>query len=387
MKHQQMKVLLFGEFNRAHWNIKRGLETLGHEATLVSTRDGFKKVDVDIEIKDYYRPYLLKKIRSIINRLFGLDLSARSIKNQLLSKQAELSNYDIVQFINEAPFDFARKEQLLIFNWLTEWNSQIFLLSCGLDYPSVSYAFDKKFRYSILTPYFDNKGSKKDFSPALSYLTPEHLELYKVIFNKIEGVISNDLDYHIPLLEHPKYLGMIPHAIDLSALHFKTPIVNDKIIIFHGINTYNYFKKGNDIFEEALKIVSKKYANRIEIITAKNLPYKDYIKSFDKAHILLDQVYAYDQGFNALEAMAKGKVVFTGAEQEWLDYYNIEEDTVAINALPDAEKIAQKLEWLILNDDKIAEIALNGRRFVETHHDHKICAQNYVSLWQSKTTN
>ena len=32
------------------------------------------------------------------------------------------------------------------------------------------------------------------------------------------------------------------------------------------------------------------------------------------------------EGFNALEAMAKGKVVFTGAEKEWLDYHNLKED-------------------------------------------------------------
>jgi glycosyltransferase involved in cell wall biosynthesis len=135
-----------------------------------------------------------------------------------------------------------------------------------------------------------------------------------------------------------------------------------------------------------LKIVSKEYASRIEIIIAKNLPYKDYIKSFDKAHILLDQVYAYDQGFNALEAMAKGKVVFTGAEQEWLNYYNIEEDTIAINALPDAEKIAKKLEWLITNPKKINDIAINARQFVERHHNHIECAKNYILLWQSKSS-
>ena len=29
---------------------------------------------------------------------------------------------------------------------------------------------------------------------------------------------------------------------------------------------------------------------------------------------------------NALEAMAKGKVVFTGAEQEWLNHYDLKED-------------------------------------------------------------
>ena len=142
-------------------------------------------------------------------------------------------------------------------------------------------------------------------------------------------------------------------------------------------------KKGNDLFDASLDIISKKYADKVEIIIAKNLPYKEYIKSFDSAHILLDQVYAFDQGFNALEAMAKGKVVFTGAEKEWLEYYNLREDTVAINALPDATSIANKLEWLILNPQKITEISEGGRQFVETYHNHINCAKDYIALWQS----
>ena len=378
-----MKVLLFGEFNRAQWNIKNGLNSLGHHAILVSTRDGFKKVDVDIELKDPFQNYFLKKIRNLVKRISGKDITAQSILRQIKSKKEQLSGYDIVQIINEAPFDFDRKNQQQIFDWLKDWNKNVFLLSAGLDYPSVSYAFDKKFTYSILTPYFENRGSKKDFSPALSYLTPEHIQLHQYIFKNIKGVIANDLDYHIPLMGHPMYLGMIPHAIDLSALEYKPPVIDHTIIIFHGINTFNYYKKGNDIFEKALDIISKKYPDHIEIITAKNLPYKDYIKSFDRAHILLDQVYAYDQGYNALEAMAKGKVVFTGAEKEWLDYYNLDEDTIAINALPDAQSIAKKLEWLILNPKKIMDISKNARAFVEAHHNQLNCAEQYLKIWQN----
>ena len=378
-----MRILLFGEYNRAQWNIRNGLIALGHEAIVVSNRDGFKKVDVDIELKDPYQGFFLKKIRSLITRLFNLDISAISIKRQIKARKHELSNYDIVQFINEAPFDFKRNHQKEIFDWLKHWNKNVFLLSAGLDYPSISYAYAKKFRYSILTPYFENKGTQKDFSAALSYITPEHIELNKHIFNNINGVISNDLDYHIPLDGYKKYLGMIPHAINLSELAYKKPVIKDKIIIFHGINTFNYYKKGNDLFDASLDIISKKYADKIEIIIAKNLPYKEYIKSFDSAHILLDQVYAFDQGFNALEAMAKGKVVFTGAEKEWLEYYNLREDTVAINALPDATSIANKLEWLILNPQKITEISEGGRQFVETYHNHINCAKDYIALWQS----
>lgn len=378
-----MKVLLFGEYNRAQWNIKKGLEKLGHEAIVVSMRDGFKKVDVDIEIKDSYTSYALKKFRILLIKVLGFDISAHSIKKQIKSKKKQLSGFDIVQIINEAPFDFKRHHQKEIFDWLKDWNDEVFLLSCGLDYPSVKYAYDKQFRYSILTPYFENKGIKKDFSPALSYITEEHINLHKHIFKHIKGVISNDLDYHLPLIGHKKYLGMIPHAINTSKLKYSKPKINGKIVIFHGINTYNYYKKGNDIFDKALNLIRAKFRDRVEIIVTRNLPYKNYIESFDRAHILLDQVYAYDQGFNALEAMAKGKVVFTGAEKEWEDYFDVEKDTIAINALPDEQSIASKLEWLINNPDEIEKISENARIFVDQHHNYIDCAKQYLKIWSN----
>jgi glycosyltransferase involved in cell wall biosynthesis len=104
---------------------------------------------------------------------------------------------------------------------------------------------------------------------------------------------------------------------------------------------------------------------------------------YDNCHIFLDQVYAYDQGYNALEAMANGKVVFTGAEQEWLEYYNLKEDTVAINALPDSNKIVEKLEWLIFNPKKIIEISKNARVFIEKEHHYKMIARQYLDTWKT----
>ena len=145
----------------------------------------------------------------------------------------------------------------------------------------------------------------------------------------------------------------------------------------------NYIKKGNRYFEEALHIIQKKYTDKVEIISTENLPYDDYIKAFDSCHILLDQVYAYDQGYNALEAMAKGKVVFTGAEQEWLDYYKLDKDSVAINALPNTNDIVLKLEWLINNPDEIIKISKNARVFIENEHHYITIANKYMKHWQS----
>jgi hypothetical protein len=53
----------------------------------------------------------------------------------------------------------------------------------------------------------------------------------------------------------------------------------------------------------------------VEIITTKVFPIKTTL-IYNKSHIVLDQVFSYDQGYNALEAMAKA-VVFTGAETEF----------------------------------------------------------------------
>jgi len=70
-----------------------------------------------------------------------------------------------------------------------------------------------------------------------------------------------------------------------------------------------------------------------------------------------------------------------GAEQEWLDYYNIGKDTIVINALPDADAIAKKLEWLILNPEKIKTISINARAFVEREHHYVKSAKLYLEKW------
>src|SRR5690606_17150010 len=93
------------------------------------------------------------------------------------------------------------------------------------------------------------------------------------------------------------------------------------------------------------------------------------------------QVYSFDQGYNALEAMAKGKVVFTGAEKEFLEFYNLKKDEVCINALPDVDDLVKKLEDLILNPEKIESISRAARAFIEREHDYKKIAQKYLDSW------
>ena len=149
-----------------------------------------------------------------------------------------------------------------------------------------------------------------------------------------------------------------------------------------GINRGSYIKKGISFFEKALTIIKEKYNSKVEILITENVPYSQYISFYNKAHILLDQVYAYDQGYNALEAMAKGKVVFTGAENEFTKHYNLTE-RVAINALPNVDSLVDELSFLIENPDEIIAIGKRARAFIEKEHHYTKIAEKYLQVWKN----
>lgn len=377
-----MKILLVGEYSRLHNSLKEGLIALNHEVTILGSGDGFKKFPVDIALDHNLKNGFRKKLRVLIYRLFKKDIATFFLRKRFYKLRKELVGYDVVQLINESPFKTTPTLEIEFIRFLKQHNKKLFVLSCGTDHISVSFAKAKKFRYSILTPLFEGKVSEEDMAPALKYIHYPYEKLHDHVMELCDGIIASDLDYHIPLVGHAKYLGMIPNPINTDLLRFDRLTVDGKIVIFHGINCANYYKKGNDLFEAALEIINKKYSEKIELITVRSLPYDEYIKQYNKAHIVLDQVYSYDQGYNALEAMAKGKIVFTGAEKEFKAYYNLTE-AVAINILPKVNDIVEKLEFLIQDPNRLITISNQARAFIEKEHHYITIAQQYVTTWEA----
>lgn len=188
------------------------------------------------------------------------------------------------------------------------------------------------------------------------------------------------MDYKIPLDAMKLENTFIPNPIVPVERTAEQPL-SGKINIFLGINRLSKIKKGILFFEAALNEIRERHPEKVEIQIVENLPYTEYVRTYEKAHIFLDMVYAYDQGYNALEAMAKGKVVFTGAENQFLEQYNLTEDEVCINALPDVDYLVEKLLWLIENPSEITEIGKNAKIFVEREHDYVSVAKRYVEVW------
>lgn len=378
-----MKILLVGEFSRLHNSLKEGLLALGHEVILVNNGDGFKNFPADISIRAAFFKSKLGNIpRQIWFKIFKFDLALleHGIRFWLISNK--LKNFDVVQLINETPIQTNSKLELFLLKSIFKQNNKVVLMCCGIDYTTVSHMLRQKDRYSVMNSYFENiPAAKKQYDFFFDFLTKSHQKIHQFLYQNISGVIASDLDYVAPLIENEKYLGMVANPINIDKIGNVETTISGKISIFLGINSGNSYTKGVLFFEKALAIIQEKYSDLVEIKITTDIPYSDYQKHFEKANIILDQVYGFDQGFNALEAMSKGKVVFTGAETEFLKHYNLKEDEVAINALAEVDYLVEKLSNLIENPSEINRIGKNAVQFIIKEHHYVTQAQKYVTLW------
>ncbi len=373
-----MRILLVGEYSNLHNSLKAGLQHLGHEVTLMSTGDAFKNYPSDVKLKaKYVTGYsLLNFYRKALFRLTRLDIATLEIGYRCLDFLVDQKPYDVIQLINEYPIKTPYFIERNIIKRLRSLTKRFVILACGDDYISLSY-IDKLPYHPIL------QNPDIEFPYSERYISNDHKKYHDFVFQQKDLIISSDLDYHPAYSDIPDYYGLIPNPIQLEKFEDSLPATTGKLVIFHGINEVNYYKKGNDHFEQALLKIKEKFPDRVKIISVSNLPYSEYLKSYNEAHILLDQTYAQDQGYNALEAMAQGKVVFTGAGSLFTKHYNLPLNSVAIHTIPDADKIAADLENLICNPELIRKIGKNARKFIEDNHDCKKIAQQYINAWLS----
>ncbi len=376
-----MKILLIGEYSRLHNSLKEGLLELGNEVTILGFKDGFKDFPVDFPLVKKWDNGILKKVKVAVLKLTGFDISSYLTYKQFQQNEQYFCGFDVVQLINENSFFCNFQYEKKILKFLFQHHKKVFLLSCGDDYEYVHYNFNHPENPSIIQPYLAGKIADQDFSNVLKFRTKSFEKLHQYIYQNIQGVIATDIDYQIPLQNHPKYLGLIPSPINLRKFPQSEIKISDRIVIFHGINRESYFKKGNDFFEKALEIIKQKYAVQIDVFVTENVPYNDYINRYNQAHIVLDQLYGHDQGSNALEAMAKGKVVFTNASDSFEKHYHLTEK-VAINAMPEVDYLVAELSFLIENPEEIIAMGQRARAFVEKEHDSIKIAQRYLDTWK-----
>lgn len=262
-----MRILLIGEYSRLHNSLKEGLVYLGHEVTIVGNGDGFKNFPVDYSIDaKWSKTRLINIPRQIIARLFNYDFAKLEQGIRFYFLLNKLKNFDIVQLINESPIQTNKGLELFLLKKIVKNNQKIFLLSSGVDYLSVKYLMENKIQKSILNPFFENPSLKKEYNYVLDYVSKKHKKIHDFVYEKCSGIIASDMDYVIPMLGNKKFLGLIPNPINYNELAFEELKTDAKIIIFMGINQWNYHQKGIVYFQEALQIIQEKYPKKLKLL-------------------------------------------------------------------------------------------------------------------------
>ena len=373
-----MRILLVGEYSGFHNSLKHGLQQLGHEVTIVGDGDGFKRFPVDIEVGSTYfeQSWLHRKIKVGWWKLTGYNLEDRLKLARLRESENLLKNYDIVQFINSNPFGCEPAVERIMLDFLIKNNQKSFLIACGDDHEYARFLAEEHEGYNILDSVHRGEFQKKQLFHTYKYLGDGYRDNYYKVLEASQNIIPSNVDYAMALKQQSKATAIIPAAINHSKFQLELNTDLSQIQIFMGINRGNYWKKGINYFEEALEIIKKKYGNKVFITIAESLPYQEYITKYKNAHILLDQVLCYDQGYNALEAMAQGKVVFSGGSSIYLKAHDLASVPV-MDARPDVEYLVNQLSILIDNPQDILEIGKAARKHILDHHDSLKTARAY----------
>lgn len=378
-----MRILLLGEFSRLHNSLKEGLVALGHEVTLVSAGDDFKGFPSDFSIRPRFSDgsKSLSFAGKVLRKITGHDLASWEKGLRFKKLLPKLHGYDVVQLINSDAIETVPWLSKKLYRKLFSQNDKIFLLVCGDETPVVDYWLSHPEKRHVLSAYFAFPDKKAYFRYTLKYVSAPYRKLYDYVRSKAKSIISSDLDYHLPLNEKSIPNTLIPNPVNVALFPETETNDADTIRIFHGINKYNSIKKGNRFFEEALDLLKEKYAGKIEVITAHSLPYSEYDTLRKSAHIVLDQVYGDDQGYNALEAMARGQVVCTCSGDAFRTHYKLKED-VAIEARPDVAYLTEQLSHFIEDPEAIRRTGNAARRFIEKEHHYVNVGRKYIETWE-----
>ena len=193
--------------------------------------------------------------------------------------------------------------------------------------------------------------------------------------------------------------GVIQENIDASFAHpFDATILEEKFHYFYLLLELEDYKpkyetnkririihapsdagiKGTNYVLDAIEKLKKRNLDfEFELATGKSQ--SDLKEAIRNSDILIDQMVAGWYGLISVEAMALGKTTVCFLKQS---LYNFIPDIPIINLNPD--NLAEGLEKLINEREKLQSIGMAGRRFAEKYHDYSKNSMNILSITTGK---
>jgi glycosyltransferase involved in cell wall biosynthesis len=320
-------------------------------------------------------------------RYEGKPLAGIRYLAKAVSLLPKMRGYDVVQLINPMFLELKAERIAPFYNYLRRNNRKLFLGAFGMDALWVKAGTDRKtFRYSdfnIGERLIENNSTRELIGDWSGDTAKERLNY--TIADDCDGIIAGMYEYHTAYKERYGHkLTYIPMPINIGNIAVPQNGTDDKIRFFIGIQKSRSQYKGTDIMLRALLRIKENYPEKCEILKAENVPFEEYSKMIEDCDVLLDQLYGYSPGMNALLALAKGKIVVGGAEEEYYELLGERLLRPMVNVTPDEEDVYRKLEQLVLAPENIGRMQQESYALVKKHHNHCRVAEMYIKFWNSK---
>lgn len=369
-----MKILLFGEFSNVHNNLAQGLKKMGHDVVVASNGNHWLGYSRDIDLMR-----TMEKGDGFFTMISNLFHSVCFIV-KLLCALPRMRGYDIVQLINPDFLDMKAERLLWIYRYLRHNNKRIILGAYGTDYYYVDSMISKQpLRYS---PY--NGGDEKEQKHNRKLRCEEWIGTAKERLNRemarsCDAIVACCYEYWLPYKQSmdkdnngrnlSEKLFFVPLPImlpnDVAYTESKRPLR-----VFIGINKVRASFKGADIMIKAAEDLAKKYSGSMVLNIVENVPFATYKEIMNSSDVVIDQIYSYSPGMNALLAMSESKIVVSGGESECYAMLGEKKCKPIINVEPTYDSVYEKLRYLVLHPELVTDLKRQSREFVCRNHDY-----------------
>ncbi len=366
-----MKILLIGEYSGVHATLAEGLRTLGHKVTLASNGDFWKNYPRDINLS---RDNML---------LFTWNM---------ITSLPRMRNYDIVQLINPMFMELRAERLFTIYRYLRRHNRRIVLAAVGDDF----YYHDINSRLRPMRYSDYNIGAKEHHTQFGDYIYHGWVgtikeRLCRHIAADSDAIVAGTYDYWLPYTltdDIDNHGRRLKEKLSMVPFPFKpaekvSPPPSEKMRIFIGIQRQRATFKGTDVLLHAAETLKENYPNKVELMIAENVPYAEYCHMMDNSDVMLDQLYSYGPGMNALLTLSKGIITLTGGEPEHYDVMGETTCRPIVNVTPDSDMVYRSLENLLMHPETWAQIKEDSRRYVVRNYDYRKVARQYEQIYMS----
>lgn len=372
-KQQIPKILLLADYSNFNNTLAKGLRRRGCDVTVVSDGSTFMECDRDIDISR--RPGLVG----------GLALTLRLLG----PLHKHLKGYDIVSLRNTNFLELRPGRTLRFFRRLRRDNPNIFMTALTTDIPFLDMLEAKDSPLGYSEWFVDGKPNrlmKEDPERWQTWHAPAMKRLNDEIFANIDGAVSALYEYQLSMerLLGPELAAYGGIPVETREIEFR-PLDNPrKIRIFLGRDRRRKLIKGTDLLEEAARDVCSRHPDRAELVIIENVSRKVFFETMRSCQLVLDQIYSYTPATTALEAMAMGLNVISGAEPEFYSFIGEKECRPVINAPIGYDALRNTIEQTVMHPELFAARSRQGREFVERHNDTDVVAGRFLRFWLSR---